>query len=223
MPMQMALAVAHGKVSLNEALERLARRDQVARLVDRHQISRALAMQVALGQVDLEVVLQRRRFAELRERDRNRSVIDQHLASGEPLGILVHGDRRFEGKVALADAYMFRMDLTGGGTEDVHKLQVKLAYRPDDSKRLRKAIRHDRTLKDHPISPIPKPQDRYSLSDKRLFELMDAKTEVVATLLEGEVLKGVATWFSRYEFGLALKGDVEVVVFRHALHAVKSD
>ena len=42
MPYQMAMAVVHGRMELNEALERLSRRDQVNVLMERHELSRAL-------------------------------------------------------------------------------------------------------------------------------------------------------------------------------------
>ena len=57
MPFQMALAVAHGRLDLNEALERMARNDRILRLMKKHDLSRALATQVALGQADLDRVL----------------------------------------------------------------------------------------------------------------------------------------------------------------------
>jgi sRNA-binding regulator protein Hfq len=50
---------------------------------------------------------------------------------------------------------------------------------------------------------------------------MDDAVEVTATTLEGEQLRGVVVWFGRYEFGLKLKGDAEITVFRHALADLK--
>jgi sRNA-binding regulator protein Hfq len=50
-----------------------------------------------------------------------------------------------------------------------------------------------------------------------LFGYHDVGIEVVVTLLEGEVLRGIVAWFSRYEFALTVKGGVQVTVFRHAL------
>ncbi|MCA9495149.1 MAG: hypothetical protein KC621_34715, partial [Myxococcales bacterium] len=65
--------------------------------------------------------------------------------------------------------------------------------------------------------PATRPQDRYSCSDKRLFSFQDRGGEVVATLIDGTVMRGVIEWFGRYEFGLRLKADTSVTVFRHAL------
>ena len=41
--------------------------------------------------------------------------------------------------------------------------------------------------------------------------------------VEGDRLQGSIEWFSRYEIGMKLKGDVSVVVMRHALAEVKED
>ena len=218
MPLQMAMAVAHGKLSLNEALEKLARRESVNRLMERHDISRALATQIALGQASLETVLARRRLAIHREVNRVRSVLDEHAAGGQAVTLLLHGHERVTGTVLAVDAYSFRFRPEEGEEREIHKLQVKVAFPPEAYKRLRKILKFQKDLERSPHEPISRPQDRYTCSDKRLFRYMDEKVEVVATLLEGEQLRGTVNWFSRYEFGMGLKGDAEIAVFRHALH-----
>jgi sRNA-binding regulator protein Hfq len=221
MPMPIALAVAHGKVSLNEALEHLARRESVNRLIERHALSRALATQIALGQADLETVLARRRLQEHREKFRDRSVLDDYVQSGEPVSLLLHGHRRVSGKIELAEPYLIRFRTEEGAVEEHHKLQLKLAFAPDVYKKLRKVLKIDKALEKEPASPIARPQDRYTCSDKRLFRFLDEQSDVQVTLLEGEQLRGCVQWFSRYEFGLKLKGEADVVVFRHALHDLR--
>src|SRR4029078_7610104 len=61
MPIQMATAVAHGRLDLNETLEKLGRRGGGDSTMEKHQLSRALATQIALKQASLEAVLARRR------------------------------------------------------------------------------------------------------------------------------------------------------------------
>lgn len=221
MPMPTAMAVAHGKVSLNEALEHLARRDSVTRLMEKHDLSRALATQIALGQAALDTVLSRRRLQEHREKFRERSIIDDYAQSAQPVSLLLHAHRRVSGTIELADTYLIRFKAEDGNVEDFHKLQVKLAFAPDAYKRVRKVLKYDKELENKLLSPISRPQDRYSCSDKRLFRYLDESTEIQVTLLEGELLRGTVAWFSRYEFGLKLKGDTDVVVFRHALHDLR--
>jgi sRNA-binding regulator protein Hfq len=221
MPMQMAMAVAHGKLTLNDALQRLAQRDAVTRMMDKHLLSRALATQIILGQASLDVVLATRRMDEHRAANRNRSILDTYQASAAPITLHLHGHRKLTGVIQLVDAYMFRF-LAEGATEpeDLHKLQVKLAFDPEAFKRVRKILKYDRALQAAPIGPVARPQDRYACSDRRLFGYMDSRAEVQVTLLEGEQLHGAVAWFSRFEFGLALKADAEIVVFRHALHSI---
>lgn len=212
MPYQMAMAVAHGRMDLNEALERMARRDRVNVLMDRYGLSRALATQIAIGHADLEQVLARRRLEEHRSANRDRTC----LATGNVLALVLHDGRTVKGAISEAEPYTFRIQ-SGEQAEEIHKLQVKYGYEPDDWKKVKKGVRQDKKAAREAETPAVRPQDRYSCSDRRLFGYLDQETEVVATLLDGDVLRGVVTWFSRYEFGLKLRTDVEVTVFRHSL------
>lgn len=214
MPIQLALAVAHGRLSLNEALERLARREVVNRMMEKHTLSRALATQIALGQASLEMVLAARRMQEHRDTHRVRSILEQEV----PLSLLLHGHRRVTGKVLDVDAYMFRFQQEDGTVEEIHKLQVKAAFFPEAYKKVRKHLKYDKALEKAPRAPVTRPQDRYTCSDKRFFRYMDDHVDVTATTLEGEVFRGTVEWFSRFEFGLSLKGDATIIIFRHALY-----
>ncbi len=217
MPFQMAMAVAHGKLTLSEALERMARQDKVATLMKRHDLSRALATQVAMGHADLERVLARQRFEAHRVEYRNHSILDAFAESGEPLTVDMHGRRRLTGTVSNMTAYSFNLTVDGGEPEEIHKLQAMAAWSPDSWKRVRKVLKTDKKRSADPKDPVPKPQDRYACSDKRLFRCLDEETPVTVTSLEGMQLSGLVRWVSRFELGLTLKGDSEAVVFRHAL------
>ena len=224
MPFQMAMAVALGRVDLNTALERLARQEKVTRLMETHDLSRALATQIVLGHADLEVVLSRRRLAEHREANRLRSCLDEAHASGEPLAFALHGKRAVTARVAAVDVYMVSLvPQSKQGDEEpieVHKLQFKYAYQPDEWKRVKKAHKLDKVLSKDPLDPIPRPQDRYTCSDKRLFRYLDNEVPIQITLLEGDQFRGNVTWFGRYELGFKVKGDTEITVFRHCLHDI---
>jgi sRNA-binding regulator protein Hfq len=212
--------VAHGKLTLNDAIERMARRSDVERLMRKHDLTRAIATQIVLGHANLEAYLQRRRLAAHRENYRTRSCLDDAVAAGSTLTLLLHGQRRVEAKVKSIDPYDAVLAIEGGGEEQVRKLQIKATWRPDDYKRIKKVLRKDKALSEAPRGPIERPQDRYSCSDKRLFRYLDTQTEVDVTLLEGEVFSGTVQWFGRYEFGLEIKGGVVVTIFRHALSAI---
>lgn len=221
MPYQMAMAVAQGRLELNEALERLARRNEVEQLMRKYELNRALATQIALGHADLEQFLFKRRLGEHREAHRDRSVLDEAAADGVERAFALHGKRLVRGVVSAVDAY--HATITGSdGEEQHHKLQFKYAYDPADWKRVRKVLKKDKDLSKSPKDPIDRPQDRYTISDRRLFGYHDQSKQIDVTLLEGEQLRGQVAWFGRYEFGLTIKGDVEMTIFRHALANVRS-
>jgi sRNA-binding regulator protein Hfq len=223
MPYQMAVSVAQGRVTLDEALERLGQRVEVDSMMRKHDISRALATQVVMGQADLVAYLAKRRMDQHLAANRQRSCLDEAAVSGAALMFNLHGQRRLEGKVVAVEPYQVTVlptEPAGAEPEVVHKLQFKFAYRSDDWKRVRKALRKDKALSEAPLPPIERPQERYTCSDRRLFRYVDTSAQIDVTLLEGEVLRGQVQWFGRYEIALTVKGDATVFVFRHALHGI---
>ena len=221
MPFQMAMAVALGRVSLNDALERLARQERVQKMMDAHDLSRALATQIVIGHASLETVLSRRRMQDHREQNRLRSCLETARLTERPIALELHGKKKVVGTVQSVEAYAVMVQPEEGEPVEVHKLQLKYAWDPRDWKKVRKGLKHDKALSKEPRAPIERPQDRYTCSDKRLFRYMDRKVPVVVTLLEGEQLRGTVSWFGRYEFGMTLKdGETEVTIFRHCLNDI---
>lgn len=218
MPYQMAMAVAHGKLDLNEALERMAQKDRVQKLMRDHELSCALATQVAMGHADLEQVLARRRLQQHRDTHRERTC----LVEGAAITLGLTGGRTLTGVVRSVDAYSFVFQEDGADPVELHKLQAKFAYAPSAWKVVKKALRVDKRVAAQPREPALRPQDRYSCSDKRLFGYMERHLDVSATTLEGDLLRGRVAWFSRYEFALELKPGVELVLFRHALRDISA-
>ncbi len=218
MPFQLAMSVARGRLTLNEALEQMARLERVERLIREHEVSRALAMQIALGQASLETVLAKRRLAEHRGSHRERSCLDDAAASGEALTLGLVDGSSVKGPVQAVDAYTIRVG-EGAAAKEVHKLQASFAYASSAWKAAKKALRTDPALAKKGLRPSLRPQDRYNCSDRRLFRYVDTACEVQVTLLDGTLLRGVITWFSRFEFAVRVK-DAEVFVFRHALSEV---
>lgn len=217
MPFQMAMAVAHGRMGLSAALETMARKDRAERLEREHGLARALATQVAMGQLDLEVVLRRRRLADHRRDNRDRT----WLVPDVPVTLGVHGNRVVTGAPIEVLPYGVRM-ATDDGEVELHKLDIKYAYAPGDWKKFKKTMRTDKSVVSQSLEPVRLPQERYGCSDKRLFNYVDTGVDVTVCLLEGELFKGNVTWFSRYEFALKVRTGVEFGVFRHALQRVTS-
>lgn len=216
--LEAARQVAAGRADLNELLKRMAFRDEVNSLIQRHDLNRALATQVALGQVSLEQVLMRRRVEVHLDANRDRSVLDAARESGKPLTLGLHGHKNLQCTIVSVGRYDLQVkDLEGGEEHTVHKLQVKYAYEPDDHKKVRKGLEYDKARRDLAVEPIVRPQDRFACSDKRLGVALDQKRIVTAVTLEGECFTGEIVWIARYEFGLRTRHGGEVVIFRHAL------
>ncbi len=215
MPYQMAMAVAHGRLDLSEALERMARKDRVTKLMERHDLSRALATQVAIGHADLDRVLARRRMEEHRDANRDRTCLEPNAGQ---VAVQLAG-RLVKGTITALDPYTFTIE-ANGKSEEVHKLEARYGYDPNDWKVVKKAVKSDKKG-DPDVRPATRPQDRHSCSDKRLFGYLDSKEEVVVTLLDSTVLRGRVSWFGRYEFGIEVKEGVDVTVFRHALRTIR--
>jgi len=215
MPYQMAMAVAHGKLDLNVALQRMAQKDKVTKLMERHDLSRALATQIAIGHADLNQVLGRRRLDAHRAENRDRTCL---LVGVGTKAFGLNGSELFKGEATEVSAYSAFLKEDGADEAvEVHKLRFKYCYDPRDWKAVRKGIKKPKKKSEEPVEPAVRPQDRYSCSDRRVFALMDGKKDVTASLLEGEQIRGRITWFSRYELGFEVKGGTEIVVFRHAL------
>jgi sRNA-binding regulator protein Hfq len=51
---------------------------------------------------------------------------------------------------------------------------------------------------------------------------MKDREVVIFTLLEGEVIKGIITAFSRYEITVHLKGGVLVTILRHSVYDLRN-
>src|SRR5690606_1910729 len=154
---------AHGKLDLNEALERMAQKDRVQKLMRDHDLSRALATQVAMGHADLDQVLARRRLQQHREAHRDRTC----LVEGAEITLGLCGRGAVTGVVRAVEAYSFVFQEAGGEPAEMHKLQAKFAYAPQAWKVVRKALRVDKRAASHAREPALRPQDRYSCSDKR--------------------------------------------------------
>ncbi len=210
--------MAAGRADLNELLKRMAFQDEVQALMNRHELNRALATQIVLGQANLDQVLTRRRVEAQLAANRARSVLDAAAADGRELTVGIHGHKQLRVKVAAVERYDVVLVETEGGAEHrVHKLQLKYAYAPDDHKKVRKSLDYDKARREAVVEPIPRPQDRYACSDRRLGVALDRKLPVTAVTLEGECFTGEIAWVARYEFGLRTRSGAEVVVFRHAL------
>jgi len=220
LPRTLAYQVAMGNVSLSEVLERMARRDQVESLMRRHELPKSLATQVALGQADLDqVLIRRRREAHVAEH-RERSVLSHALESGSPVLIGLLGARRLEGTITAVDRYEFTLTPKKGEAETVHKVRMKYGVDLSQGMKARGVVKAPKSSV--VAEPVWKPQERYGVSDKRLYGYLEDEMDVVATTTEQDVVRGRLSWLGRWEFGMTTRKGIEVVLFRHALCDIRS-
>jgi sRNA-binding regulator protein Hfq len=213
LPEAVALQVAKGEIGLAQAIADLARADQVRMLMRKHEISKGVANQVALGQTDLDQYLLKRRLHAYLEAHRERNFLES--MTGDEVWLSVHGQRQV--RVKLVEIGRYELQLEGAeGAESLHKLQLKIASRGGDAKKAEAAI--ELSPEAASAEPIAAPQDRYHLSDRRVMLLLESGESLCIRTLEGDMIHGHIDWFSRWEIGLRTRdSNTEVVVFRHAI------
>ena len=220
LPKDLAERVVREGLSRGAAVEILARRDEVEMYVSAYGLNRALATQVALKQVQLSDVVAKRDIQKMLTENVDRGVLEAYTASGRELTLCLHGHRVVRARITQVDRYEFDyLDLESQAPVHLHKLQCKLAYASEDAKKVRRGLEHDKARAADEVEPKPRPQDRFHCGDSRLGRAWHGKVEVTATTVEGDRVTGEIAWVSRYEFAVRVKGDKEVVVFRHALAA----
>jgi hypothetical protein len=223
-PRRLAQQVVGGQRELNEVLQEMARQDRVEKLVEAHDIPRSLAVQVVLGQADLDSYLTKRRRHEYRTEVGSRSIFEEAAASEDAFGFMLLG--RAQRSLHVRESGRFELQVQepkADEPEALHKLMVKLAYRLEDRKLVRRAISQDKAYRGVVAEPVWRIQDRYHCPDKKLFPWLENEVKVTLTTVEGDRVQGTIAWFSRYEIGLTVRGDAVVVVLRHALVEARAD
>lgn len=215
LPRNLAFQVAMGSLTLSGALNKLAFRDEVEKLIRRHDFQRSLATQIAMGQVSLEDVLRKQRRQAYFQENSQRSILTDAMEERLRINLMLHGQKRLQGRVEEVGAFDFRFQGKGEPVT-IHKLQVKAAW---DGRRNAAVLSTVKTNKSQGgvCEPIVKPQDRYHCSNRRLFLHMEASERLTIHLLEGASLSGTIAWISKWELGLTLKKGPVVVIFRHAI------
>lgn len=219
LPDGLADAVAHGRMTEAEALEKAAVRSEADFLIRKHGLDRALASQIAHGHADLQQALAKRRFEAHRAEHRDWSGLAEALADGAPRWMLQTDGEERRASVSRVDPYEVEV-VRDGVAETLHKLDIALVAPAAGARKVRRALKRPAGLE--ASTPAQRPQERYRLGDHRLFRYLDADQEIAVSLVSGHEIRGHVAWFSRYEFGLRIKGDVTVAVLRHALARVRT-
>lgn len=230
LPMSLAREVAIGRLSLNEALHRLMRRDKADRLMRQHGLSRSAAFNVASGHQSLEVALLAKELQESEARQPDRSVLADLQASGELGTFYLFAQEPFRAKVLDVEIY----DVVVQGPDEQerrlakHDIELVAPERaPED---LAPLITEDAAVAQKALGPSTSYRDRFRSSKRTLFSHHRDRVPTRVVLRDGRVVTGFVGWFGKWEFELALvkpqkkigtaKPVGSVVIFRHALHAL---
>jgi hypothetical protein len=136
--------------------------------------------------------------------------------------LIIHTHEHQKNKVKiLADSkYDFRAEINND-EKIIRKLDIKFLYSPESSEKIKKLIKFDKKIKNKKIFPITSPGQRNHIKNKVLFPLMSNWEVVFITLLEGEIIRGLISDFSRYEIIVNLKGGIPVTIMRHAVYDIR--
>lgn len=150
------------------------------------------------------------------------SVFDKAVASGLPWELRLHGGRSVTATLTENRKWDVTLGPPGQAKEELQKIQVKYLYPADQSRAVKPLVKTDKKVKELALSPILSPRGRYFIKNKSLFPLLKEKEVLFFTLLEGEVIKGILTDFSRYDVTVALKGGLPVTILRHSIYDLRN-
>ena len=145
------------------------------------------------------------------------SIFDQAFESKEAWEFHLHGHRIVKAKVLKNLKYDLKLATDETEEEHCPKTDVKLVYPAARSEAVRPLLKIDQKVRELKLEPIISPQMRHHIKNKSLFPLVKERRVMFFTLMEGEVVKGLITDFTRYEITVSLKGGIPVTILRHAV------
>lgn len=149
------------------------------------------------------------------------SIFDQALASKQPWELHLHKHLIIRAPITENLTYDFKIKTEASGDQTLPKTDLKLLYPADLSESVRPLLKTDHKVKSLDLEPIISPEKRYHIKNKSLFPLIRQGQVLFFTLLEGEIIRGVVTGFSRYEITVNLKGGVPVTILRHSVYDLR--
>ena len=149
----------------------------------------------------------------------NFSIFDKALASEKPWEIHSHNHRIVKAMVKENLRYDISIDVDGAGKDELlPKVNIKLIYPEELSMSINPLLKTDKKVRGLALEPILAPHERHHIKNKSLFPLIKEKRVLLFTLLEGEVVRGVISDFSRYEVTVNLKGGIPITILRHSIY-----
>lgn len=145
------------------------------------------------------------------------SIFDTITSSQKNWSFHLHGQQVITGKLLENQQY----DICIGWDDKetcVQKTEIKLAYPHHMAERILPLIKKkDKKVAKKQLEPIIEVRNRHFIKNKTLYPLMMGKEVVYFTLLEGEIIRGIITGFSRFDITMGLKGGVPLTFFRHSI------
>ena len=149
------------------------------------------------------------------------SVFDQACESKTPWEFHLHGHRIIRAEIHKNLVYDLKIKSDDTQELVLSKTDVKVLYPQEISKKVHTLLTTDPKITKATLEPIIAPALRHHIKNKSLFPLMKERKVVFFTLLEGEIIKGLITGFSRYEITCSLKGGLPVSILRHAVYDLR--
>jgi sRNA-binding regulator protein Hfq len=150
------------------------------------------------------------------------SVFGDLKASGADATLYLHNHLIRSGRIKedkKFDIIFFSDD--GKEEEEIQKVIIKCLCPSDIHETVKSLFKVSNEVRAKGIDPIFSPGPRYHIKNKTLFPLMEQKQVLLFTLLEGEVLRGIVSGFTRYEITLSMKGGLFMTIFRHAIYDLR--
>ena len=151
------------------------------------------------------------------------SSFDYAVKSGVPWRLYFADGREQVAVIAGNDKYTIQVPATGGGTQELAKLEIELICPEALTARLQRLL--PAKLATPPAeSAIPplRIELRQVVKNRTLFAAMADHEAICFTLLSGRCLSGQVASFTRYEIVLNLESKLPVVILRHALFSAFS-
>ncbi len=160
-------------------------------------------------------------FQEYLKQTYNASVFDQVCESGQPWEFHLHGHRIIRAHIRKNLVYDLKIKSDDTKQSVLSKTDIKMLYPSEASHATQPLLKTDPKVLKLALEPIITPALRRHIKNKSLFPLMKERKVVFITLLEGEVIKGLITGFTRYEITCSLKGGIPISILRHAIYDLR--
>ena len=151
----------------------------------------------------------------------DQSIFDQAVESEQAYMLYMHGQNNVQAIIRENLIYDVKADIEG--KEDIiQKIEIKFLYPAELNESVMPLLKEDKRVKDLGLEPIPRPNARFFFKNKSLFPLMKEDEVVFFTLLEGDLIRGVISAFSRYEITVSLKGGIPLTILRHSIYDLRN-